>query len=141
MLFNAVRNHFSQVERLSGIGGAQLWALSVIDGSPGVGVGELAEAMDVHQSTASNIVRALIARGFIASSRRIDDRRAIALSVTDAGRRLLQCAPRPFSGILPDALAKMDPGALSRLEKDLAVLLQMIEGDERDAHIPLGRTD
>ncbi|HBZ08040.1 MAG TPA: MarR family transcriptional regulator, partial [Massilia sp.] len=63
IVFNAVKNHFRQVERDAGLGGAQLWALSVIAQSPGIGVTDLARALDIHQSTASNLVRALGSRG------------------------------------------------------------------------------
>ena len=34
-----------------------MWALSIVDAVPGIGVGDLAAAMDVHQSTASNLVK------------------------------------------------------------------------------------
>jgi len=59
LVFNAVKAHFQQVERSAGVGGAQLWALSIIREHPGRGVNDLARAMDVKQSTASNLVRAL----------------------------------------------------------------------------------
>src|SRR5690349_14479194 len=59
VIFNAVKNHFRSVESQAGVSGAQLWALSVIHSHPGAGVNQLAGAMDVHQSTASNLVRAL----------------------------------------------------------------------------------
>lgn len=39
VIFNAVKVHFRQVERESGLGGAQVWALSVVAESPGIGVG------------------------------------------------------------------------------------------------------
>ncbi|HAV36987.1 MAG TPA: MarR family transcriptional regulator, partial [Massilia sp.] len=45
IVFNAVKNHFRQVERDAGLGGAQLWALSVIAQSPGIGVTDLARAL------------------------------------------------------------------------------------------------
>src|SRR3990167_10270887 len=51
VVFNAVKTHFQHVERQAGVGGAQLWALSVVAGHPGIGVGELALKMDIHQST------------------------------------------------------------------------------------------
>ncbi|HWJ96252.1 MAG TPA: MarR family transcriptional regulator, partial [Telluria sp.] len=38
IVFNAVKTHFRQVEREAGVGGAQLWALSVIERTPGIGV-------------------------------------------------------------------------------------------------------
>jgi len=39
LVFNAVKSHFRAVERKAGISGAQLWALSVVHGHPGIGVG------------------------------------------------------------------------------------------------------
>ena len=35
-VFNAVKTHFQQVEKRAGVGGAQLWALSVIGARPGI---------------------------------------------------------------------------------------------------------
>jgi hypothetical protein len=57
LIFNAVKTHFQQVERHAGIGGAQLWALACVRAEPGIGVSALARAMDIHPSTASNLVR------------------------------------------------------------------------------------
>lgn len=37
MVFGAVRSHFQKVEQAVGLGGAQVWALSVIAGTPGIG--------------------------------------------------------------------------------------------------------
>ncbi|MET0982878.1 MAG: helix-turn-helix domain-containing protein, partial [Telluria sp.] len=84
IVFNSVKTHFRQVERDAGLGGAQLWALSVIAGSPGIGVTELARALDIHQSTASNLVRTLTGRGLISAAREGQDRRGVALRVLPA---------------------------------------------------------
>ena len=75
IVFNAVKTHFRQVERDTGVGGAQLWALSVIERQPGIGATSLARELDIHQSTASNLVRSLVERGFVAASRESTDRR------------------------------------------------------------------
>ncbi|WP_377702219.1 MarR family winged helix-turn-helix transcriptional regulator [Pseudoduganella sp. UC29_71] len=137
VLFNAVRGHFRAVERAAGIGGAQLWALSEIGGSPGLGLGDLAAALDIHQSTASNLVRALLERGLIVQARRQDDRRAVALTVSDAGLALLDRAPPPFRGVLPTALGELDPAVLARLEEDLHVLIGLLETGDQGAQTPL----
>src|SRR4051794_36551587 len=76
-VFNAVKSHFQQVERRAGLGGAQVWALSIVRDHPGIGVGMLARTMDIHQSTASNLVRALIARGLVAAAKDGADRRVV----------------------------------------------------------------
>ena len=139
IVFNSVKSHFRQVERDAGLGGAQLWALSVIAQSPGIGVTELARALDIHQSTASNLVRALSSRGLIASAREGQDRRGVALRTLPVADAVLQRAPQPFVGVLPDALASLDAATLARLEHDLAMLIVRLAADEADAHVPLGQ--
>lgn len=136
-VFNAVRTHFQQVEKTAGVGGAQLWALSIVQARPGLGVGELAAAMDVHQSTASNLVRALVERGLMRIERSDRDRRASHLYLLAAGTRVLKKAPAPFSGVLPDALASLDDATLRRLQRDLSALLAVLDADQRAARTPL----
>ncbi len=138
-VFNAVKTHFQQVEKKTGVGGAQLWALSIIRSSPAIGVNALAQAMDVHQSTASNLVKTLIEREFVATSKSELDRRSVELTILPAGTRVLRKAPGPFTGVLPEALAHLDPATLARMEKDLARLLALLNADERAANIPLGQ--
>lgn len=138
-IFNAVKTHFRQVEKRSGIGGAQLWALSVIRAHPGIGVGDLAASMDVHQSTASNLVRSLIEAELVQAGRDGPDRRAVQLRVTPAGTQLLRKAPGPFAGVLPEALAQLDAAALERLDRDLGLLIALLQADERGAGIPLAQ--
>ncbi|MCR5882861.1 MarR family transcriptional regulator [Rhizobacter sp. J219] len=138
-VFNAVKTHFQQVEKKTGVGGAQLWALSIIHSNPGIGVNALAQAMDVHQSTASNLIKTLVEREFIVTSKSEFDRRSVELTVLPAGTRLLRKAPGPFTGVLPEALAQLDAETLARLEEDLVRLLTLLNADERAANIPLGQ--
>lgn len=138
-VFNAVKTHFQQVERKTGVGGAQLWALSIIRSNPGIGVNALAQAMDVHQSTASNLIKTLVEREFIVTSKSEFDRRSVELTILPAGTRLLRKAPGPFTGVLPEALAQLDAETLARLEDDLTQLLALLNADERAANIPLGQ--
>ena len=140
IVFNSIKSHFREVERDAGLGGAQLWALSVIAQSPGIGVTELARALDIHQSTASNLVRTLTGRGLITSAREGLDRRGVALRALPAADAVLQRAPQPFAGVLPDALASLDPATLARLEQDLGALIARLAADEADAQVPLGQS-
>lgn len=139
LIFNAVKSHFRAVEKRAGIGGAQLWALSVIRGAPGIGVGDLALAMDIHQSTASNLVRALVAQSMVAIEKSDTDRRAVQLRLLSAGMRVLKRAPGPFAGVLPEALASLDRATLARLDRDLGALIALLDADERAGGIPLGQ--
>lgn len=137
IVFNAVKLHFRQVESAAGVGGAQVWALSVIQARPGVGVSELGRAMDVHQSTASNLVKSLIERDLVRGVKDAVDRRALGLHLTEAGAAVLRAAPTPFAGVLPDALAGLDAATLDRLEHDLDRLIGALAADRGGAGIPL----
>ncbi|HSH95031.1 MAG TPA: MarR family winged helix-turn-helix transcriptional regulator, partial [Roseimicrobium sp.] len=64
-----MRKHFRATEQRVGISGAHVWALSVVNEHPKIGVGALATVMDVHQSTASNLVRLLLAEDLVAAER------------------------------------------------------------------------
>ena len=137
LVFNAVRTHFQQVERSSGLGGAQLWALSEIESNPGIGVGALAAAMDIRQTTASNLVRVLVARGLVTTTRDGADRRSVQLKLLPAGGRLLRKAPLLPSGVLPHALSNLDAATLTRLHADLGAVLAELHPDARAARTPL----
>jgi DNA-binding MarR family transcriptional regulator len=139
LVFNAVKKHFQQVERKVGLGGAQVWAMSVIEHQPGIGVGGLAAAMDIHQTTASNLVKSLAAAGMVATARNGPDRRAVQLKLLPAGARVLRRAPGPFAGVLPDALGRLDATTLERLDADLSALLSVLHADERASGIPLAQ--
>lgn len=137
LVFSAVRTHFQQVEKRSGVGGAQVWALSVLEQRPGIGVGDLARAMDIHQSTASNLVRGLVERGLARADKSLQDRRGVQLRLLPAGRAVLRRAPGPSAGVLPQALAGLDAATLSRLRADLDTLLDALPRDRRGARTPL----
>lgn len=131
LVFDAVKRHFRAVEGKAGISGAQVWALSVVAEHPGIGVNELSQAMHVHQSTASNLLRLLMAAGLVASKRAALDRRAVQLTATREGQKVLARAPAPLTGLLPDALGRLDAATLRRLDRDLGRLIAQLGADPR----------
>lgn len=139
IVFNAVKAHFQQVERRAGVGGAQVWALAIVRERAGLGVNELAAAMSVRQPTASNLVKSLAQQGLIDVRRDGPDRRAVQLHILPEGRRVLRRTPGPFAGVLPQALASLDPASLVRLEGDLDTLIKALKADRRAGGIPLAQ--
>ena len=137
VVFNAIKTHFRNVEKAAGIGGSQLWALSVIQQHPGIGVNGLAGKMDIHQTTASNLVKTLLGQGLIEQAKSSSDRRMVTMTLSPAGERSLEKAPMPFAGVLPDALASIDAATLARLEHDLNILIAALEAGNAGADTPL----
>lgn len=141
LVFNTIKGHFRDVEKKAGVAGAQVWALSVIRDRPGVGVNELAKAMDIHQSTASNLIKPLIERGMVTAGRAENDRRALELKITARGTAVLKKAPAPVTGVLPDALSRLDLETLTRLDQDLAGLIALLGANRRGEKLPLGQSE
>ncbi len=139
IVFNAVRSHFKQIEKQVGLGGAQVWALSVIREHPGVGMGELARAMDVHQSTASNLVKGLQQKALIRVEKGQTDKRHVQLFVLPPALAVLAQVPGPFEGVLPAALDKLPAQTLAQLDHDLAELTKLLKADESAGGIPLAQ--
>lgn len=138
VVFNTVKGHFREVEKKAGVAGAQVWALSVIRDNPGIGVSELAKALDIHQSTASNLLKPLIEGGLVTATRAKADRRALQLQMAARGTAVLKKAPGPATGVLPEALARLDLETLQRLDRDLEGLIVLLRGDRRAGKVPLG---
>jgi len=137
-IFNAVKSHFQQLEKRSGLGGAQIWTLSVIQQHPGIGTGALAQAMDIHQSTTSNLVKLLIERELVEARKSGSDRRSVQLHVLPAGAKILKHVRGPYTGVLPDALERLDAVTLTNLNRDLSRLTVLLSNvDEDSALTPL----
>lgn len=137
LVFSAVRRHFQRMEKTVGMGSAQIWALSLIAQNPGLGVTQLAQGMDIHQSTASNLVRALIKSGLVQSEKSSQDKRVSELYPLPAGLKALKNAPGPFSGVLPSALSELDTQTLLLLEQNLNTLIQKLDVDTVSAQTPM----
>ena len=120
VIVKSIRRHYQDVERRAGVSGAQLWALAQIAEQPGGQVGELARALAVHQSTASNLVRDLEKRGLVTRTRRGRDLRHVQLYPSKQGLALLKAAPRPLIGVLQQALSEMPAARLVALHAQLA---------------------
>ena len=138
LVFNSVKSHFREVEKKAGLAGAQVWALSVLKERPGISLGELARALDIRQSTASNLVKPLLQAELVTVTRDEKDRRIVHLRITPRAQAVLRKAPPPLTGILPDALVKLSPETLDRLDRDLEELIALIDADKSAARIPLG---
>lgn len=96
-------------------------------------VSELAKALSVHLSTASNLLDRLEEKALVERHRGPPDQRVVRVGLTAEGERTLRLAPKPAEGIIQDALQRMPEEALLRLERDLETLLQQAKVRSRPA--------
>ena len=119
----SARDYEAEVRARTGVSGSQLWALAEISRGPGMSVNAVAERLALHQTTASNLVNGLSERRLIRRARDASDQRIVRLYATADGMRLLLRAPRPYTGLLLDALRKLGAPELARLSRSFQALL------------------
>jgi DNA-binding MarR family transcriptional regulator len=132
-IFASARRHDAEVRRIAGISGSQLWALSEIAKAEGMRVNDLSERMAIHQTTASNLINALVERKLIRRGRDDEDQRVVRLQITTDGKRMLLKAPGPYVGLLVDALRHLQTPELRRLKGALHTLSTMLRDSATDA--------
>ena len=126
VIIKSIKRHYQDVERRAGLKGAQLWALAQVAERPGAKVGDLARALAIHQSTASNLLRTLEAQRLVTRERQSRDQREVKLFATKKGLKLLRGAPRPLIGVLQQALSDLPPSRLHALHAELAQVITLM---------------
>ena len=138
VIYGSVRQHFRDVEKTCGVTGSQLWILQEVGKNPGIGVTDLAERLSVHQSTCSQLVEKLATRKLVIKERSKEDQRRVGLRLTAESALILEKAPGPAEGILPEALQALPEAALAALDKSLVeVIGQLRIRDDKLADKPL----
>ncbi|HQV13575.1 MAG TPA: MarR family transcriptional regulator [Denitromonas sp.] len=135
-IYAGVRHHLQNIERRCGASGAQVWALALVARQPGIRVTELAGAMAIHPSTASNLLAKAEKGGLLRRERSQADQRVVKLFLTELGADTLAKAPEPVAGLLPDALARLPQDVLLRLSADLQLLATRMDVQEDAAGRP-----
>jgi len=121
-------NHSTNVERSTGIPGAQLWALHEVAQADGLSVGELAQRLRVHQTTVSNLSNRLEAAALVRKGRSPDDQRIVHIHLTAAGRKALRATAAPARGLLLSVLDGMSTAQRRKVHDGLAVLVDCLGG-------------
>lgn len=127
-LVRSVQSGMQSIDAGQGMSGSQLWALWQISAQPGLRVAELADALHIQPSTASNLLDKLEARGWVRRERRDADNRVVRLLLTDAGTDVLREMPGPLQGKLRTALCDLPPSLRSGLHLGLSSLLNKMNG-------------
>ena len=126
VIVQAIRQHYTRVERAAGISGAQLSAMNQIAHEPGLTVSGLATRLGLHQSTVSNLTARLDSLGYVSRTRVKGDRRVVELALTPDGNKMMRQAPQPAAGVLHNALENMPDEALLALHHQLEKVIALL---------------
>lgn len=122
-IVQALRESTRQNEQANGPTPAQLLVLKRIEGHDGISVNELAALTFTHQSTVSEIVSRLEARGLVRRERASADGRRVELHLTADGRSALVSSPLSAHEKLMQAVSGLPPQILSDLAGGLEALI------------------
>ena len=125
-LDHRLQSHSKQMKSEKGVTGPQRLVLRVLELLPGTAPSELARILCFHRSTVTVIVRGLEAAGLVRRARNGKDGRAVVLTLTPEGRRVVADRSGTVESLFRKALGALPPpdvaGALRVLDALAAVL-------------------
>jgi DNA-binding MarR family transcriptional regulator len=126
-IFKAIQLYSEQVLKEFGVTGPQLWALRVIYREGRLSMGELSRLMYLHISTVSGVVDRLEQKGYVERSREQTDRRVVKISLTKAGKRVVQHAPEAAQGKLLHGLESLSRQEVRGIHAALDKVVRLME--------------
>lgn len=116
---------------------AQYRTVVVVAQRPGLGVGGLADALEVHPTTATRMCDRLVAKRLLRRRSSLDDRRATELHLTASGQQLLDRVAGRRRRAIAEIVARMDPATAAGAVQVLAAFSEAA-GESGPAGDPLG---
>jgi DNA-binding MarR family transcriptional regulator len=123
-IVRALRESSRETERSVGLGAAQLFVLQRLAGAPPLSINELADRTLTHQSSVSVVVSRLVQGGLVARTRAAADGRRVEITLTAAGRALLDRAPAAAQDRLIGALGLLGVADRKDLSRHLGRLVE-----------------
>jgi len=115
---------------------AQLELLAALAEHPGARPGQLARALNMRPNTVTTIVNALSARGMLDRVTAEDDRRAVRLTVTEAGRQAVVAWQATNAAVLHLALSTLPARQRRALAAAVPALDALAQAVDRLADTP-----
>ena len=129
-IFQAVNQHSRSAERETELTGPQLWALQILAVSAPMRLSELAGRMYLRPATVVGIVDRLEAKGLASRTRSTEDRRAVALALTEKGEQMVAKAPQVAQVMLLRGLNALPEEQLAAVVEGIKLLVRILEAEE-----------
>jgi len=126
-IFRAIQQYSEEVLKEFGVTGPQLWALRTIYMEGQLSMGELSRKMYLHMSTVSGVVDRLEEKGYVERARGASDGRVVRISLTKAGKKLVQRGPEAAQGRLLHGLESLSPKEVQIIRSSLDKVVRLME--------------
>lgn len=122
-----LQRYSKSLEKEFSLSASQLSALWAIKESQKLRVSDIAKALSIHLSTASNMLDKVENKKLIKRVREGKDLRAVYIRLTKRGDNVLSKAPHPSQGKLATALQDMGDREINSITKNLGKLIGSLE--------------
>lgn len=126
-IFKAIQQYSEAVLKEFGVTGPQLWALRTIYDEGRLSMGDLSQRMYLHMSTVSGVVDRLEEKGYVERTRGDEDRRVVKISLTKAGKKLVQRGPEAAQGKLLHGLESLSQREVLIIRSSLEKVVRLME--------------
>lgn len=134
----AIDIHSRKLATTFGLTGPQLVCLRALGQVEHMTPSGLAKEVALSQGTVTGIVDRLAARQLVNRERNAPDRRLVTVTITDAGRALIDQAPSPLQEQFTERLAGLSGAEQDRIRDTLEMIVRMMGGEAIDAEPILG---
>ena len=125
-VFKVVHRYSKRAEKVGGMTGPQVWAMTVLAESAPIRVTDLARRMYLHPSTVVGILDRLEQQAQVARTRSEKDHRVVTVSLTAKGRETVANVPRIAQGLLLKGLKELSDGDLQTTSDGLRRLVGIL---------------
>ncbi|OGU13228.1 MAG: MarR family transcriptional regulator [Geobacteraceae bacterium GWC2_53_11] len=125
-VFQAVTEYSKTAERSTGLTGPQLWAVNILANTAPIRVSELAQLMYLSPATVVGILDRLETKGLISRTRSTEDRRAVDLHLTGAGKGLAAKSPEVAQVMLVKGLDELTDAQFTAVEQGMKHMVRML---------------
>ncbi len=139
-ILTAIRRVIRSVDKYSrkintelGLTTPQLLCLDALGKNEHIITKELAQKVNLSESTVIGIVDRLEAKQYLIRERSKEDRRKVYLSLTDAGKGILDSTPSLLQDKLSAALNELDKEKLEVITYSLEQVVEMMDAEKLDA--------
>ncbi|MDH5673476.1 MAG: MarR family transcriptional regulator [Myxococcales bacterium] len=132
-IMRAIDLHSRQLATAYGLTGPQLVSLRVIADRGPISPSLLAREVSLSQATITGIVDRLAARQLVQRERSSRDRRVVTVTVTEAGRALIETAPSPLQERFVARLHALSDEEQAIIRLTLGKIVRMMGGEDIDA--------
>lgn len=132
-VIRAIDIHSRQLSKHSGLTGPQLMVMQKIAQLDTPLAKQVAEEITLSPATVTTIIDRLEGRGLVIRKRSDTDKRKVHLSLSDAGRSLLQDSPKPLQDHFIKRYQNLEEWEQSQLLSAVERIAVMMDADKIDA--------